>query len=151
MAYDRAAALPVYSLRFEEYPGLTVRARRPGFNGERALRVAWPILCSRRAGVVAQERALVACAQAMGGALVDWDLEWDGERVPATAAGLLMLDTVFLLELVRVWVDRVAAQSTQDNRLGGGEPEVDPAVAVLAELPVEILDPEPDAELAETG
>ncbi len=150
MAYDRAAALPVYRLGFEEYPGLTLRARRPSFLGERALRAALPVL-EGRGSVALKERALEAAAEAMGWALVDWDLTWAGRPVPPNSAGLQSLDTPFLLELVRAWVRNVAIRpATVDSP---PEPVPDAEVLALHDIPTVTL-PDPDtepAELAETG
>lgn len=145
MGYDRAAALDVYRLSFEEYPGLTLRARRPSFIGEQAVELAWPVLRSRRAGRRAQQRALGLAAQAMAAALVDWDLEWAGRPVPATHAGLVSLDTEFLLELVAAWVEQVAARpaSTLAEEVVG--PEQGPA-APLADVPMLDIPTEEDAE-----
>jgi hypothetical protein len=108
MAYDRASDLELFRINLEHHPGLSMRVRRPGFAGERAVRKAWPVLTDPAAGRDRQEPALALAVDALAGALVDWTLEWDGASVPCTARGLSGLDTEFLLELVTVWVERVA-------------------------------------------
>ncbi len=150
MAYDRAKALPVYRLGFEEYPGLMLRARRPSFLGERALRAALPVL-EGTARAEVKEQALAAAAEAMGWALVDWDLEWAGRPVPPNAAGLQSLDTVFLLELVRAWVRNVAIRpATVDSPEVVATPVHDDASLALHDIPTVTL-PDPDEPLAEAG
>lgn len=133
MGYDRAAALDVFRLSFEEYPGLTLRARKPGFIGEQAVEAAWPVLRNPRAARRQQQQALSLVADAMARALVDWNLEWDGRPVPVTHAGLLGLDAPFLLDLVQAWVERVATRSVAAPT--GAEPEQGPAAA-LADVPM---------------
>jgi hypothetical protein len=143
VAYDRAEALDVYRLSFEEYPGLSLRARRPSFVGEQSLELAWPVLRDRRAGRRAQQRALSLAADAMARSIVDWDLEWDGRPVPPTHAGLLNLDTVFLLALVTAWVEQVATHPVGVSAVA--EPEQGPASA-LADVPMLDIPAEVDGE-----
>lgn len=108
MGYDRARDLETFEINLEHRPGLTMRVRRPGFSGERAVRKAWPVLTDPSAGRDRQEPALTLAAGALAGALIDWTLQWDGVPVPCTPRALTDLDTEFLLELVTVWVERVA-------------------------------------------
>lgn len=123
MSYDRARDLPTYRLDIEDRPGLVMRARRPSFAGERAVRKAWPVLADRDAGREEQETALALAAGALAGALVGWTLTMDGVRVPCTLHGLIELDTPFLLELVTAWVEQVALRpfelDTEPDDTGG--------------------------------
>lgn len=141
MTYDRTRDAPLYVLRFEAYPGLEVRVGRPSFLGEKALTRAWPVLCDGRAGQDAQRAALEMAATAMAQVLVDWSLVWAGREVPASRAGLLGLDTPFLLDLVWAWVDAATQPA---------EPVAEDPAAALIHLPVEVLDPD-TAELAGVG
>jgi hypothetical protein len=144
VGYDRAAALDVYRLSFEEYPGLVVRCRRPSFVGEQSLELAWPVLRDPRRGRRAQQRALSLAADALARSIVDWDLEWGGRPVPASHAGLLNLDTPFLLALVTAWVEQVATRPVGASAVA--ESEQGP-VSVLAAVPMlDVPTAEPPAE-----
>jgi hypothetical protein len=129
MGYDRARDLETFQVNLEHHAGLSMRVRRPGFDGERALRRAWPLLESPTVGRAVQEPALAMAAGALAGALVDWTLELDGAPVPCTPRGLGMLDTEFLLELVTVWATRVALRphSTEVDA-DGDQDEMPPGV-----------------------
>jgi hypothetical protein len=120
VAYDRAHALDTYRIVLDEdYPGLELCARRPSFLGEEAAEKAWPVLTdpelTAQAAWSAQAREMVRTAVrllagAMADALVSWSLEWDGRPVPCTVDAMLRLDTPFLVDVVGVWVEQVAAR-----------------------------------------
>lgn len=152
MGYDRARDLDLFRLELEHRPGLVMRVRRPGFAGERAVRKAWPVLIDPDAGRDRQEPALALAVGAFAGALVSWTLEWDGAAVPCTLRGLAELDTVFLLELVSTWIQRVvlhSADRSNDESVDGevdeddepGEDGIDEEW--LAQLPA-VANPAPD-------
>lgn len=169
MSHDRRAQLPVYRLRFENHPGLTVAVRRPGLRGlldiaeatsvlRRSVRESWPDLDVRNL------RAWQRLSRAFAGSLVSWDLVADGEPVAPTLAGVLDQDLDLLIELVRGWqqaiqqdlgIQRAVDAEPDTEDADDADPDVDPDEDAdpavdeewLAQLPatVAVVD-EPDDE-----
>lgn len=147
MAYDRAEDLDVFRLEFAEHPSLELRAFRPSFIGEQAVETAWPVLNDPSAGRRAQQKALTLLAESLADVLVDWDLKWLGRPVEPTLHGLVRLDTEFLLELVRAWVEQVALRPKGEDLDADPEPDIDADVDADAYPANDVVDEEWLAQL----
>lgn len=120
MAHDRRKQLSTYTLRFEQFPGLTVRMSQPGLQGlldiaeatavlRRSVREGWDDLDVRNL------RAWRRLAGAFARSLMSWDLVAGGERVGVRRADVLAQDIDLLIELVRGWQQAIN-QDIADRR-----------------------------------
>ncbi|HEV2778814.1 MAG TPA: hypothetical protein VGX25_05380 [Actinophytocola sp.] len=153
MAYDRHADLTVYSLTFDEYPGLTVRVRKPGVAGVVACADWISVQSDRSAGRVARWLAQLRLFVAFADALAGWDLLNSGRPVPATREGVLAQDEAFLRVLAGAWYANVvlaapsrpaAEQEPTEPQRSEVDGQLDDGLAVVVNLPDEA--PAGDAE-----
>jgi hypothetical protein len=152
MAYDRQADLPVFRLRFEQYPGLMVRVRRPGLAARTLVEEATLVLRHARVPLGLNElRALRKLSRALAASIVDWDLLNGGRQVEVSTKGLEAQDDEFLLVLAQTWLKAInnTAQPRADRPALATPPatqEAEEPDDELADLPV-ITDPERVAKL----
>jgi hypothetical protein len=140
MAYDRHEALTAYVLEFDDYPGLTVRVRKPGLDGLRAVDAAMPALQVPGVPPRVQLAAFALLADALAESLVDWDLLNSGQPVPATRAGIGRQDPDFLADLFKAWamVANTAPSAAGAEQQAEAVPELPPVPEIEAELPMEV-------------
>lgn len=155
MGYSRFEHLPVYRLRFEEFPGLVVRARPAGLRATTLIAEHLPVVRHAHAPyTLDQLQAIEKLVKAFALSLVDWNLEDDEKRpVPADARHLLAQDLPFVLTVIAAWMgaqQRAAKPAAQppasssaveritdqgDAESGGG---LSAAEQLLADLPTEL-------------
>lgn len=136
MSWDCGDELDVVALTFRDRPGLHLQTVRPSFAGERVLAAAWPALLNPAVPAKVQGQALARVAEALGPALLEWDMLRFGVPVPATAEGLQSLHTSLLLDLVTAWVENVAISRPAAAQV---EAAPDPDVAALHDIPTVTL------------
>jgi hypothetical protein len=115
VGYSRRAALPVFKLRFEEFPGLVVRARPASLRGTLLVQEFLPVVRHAHAPYsLEQLQAFEKLAAALAAELVGWTLEdEDGAPVPADKRHLVRQDLPFVVTVVSAWL---AAQEQAARR-----------------------------------
>jgi len=121
--YKRKA--PVAVLLFDDYEGLEVRAKAPAMG-------ALLGLADLAEAADADARAARKLLEEFAGYLVSWTVEDDDGPVPATLDGLLSLDTPFVLQVVKAWIDGLAGVDPTS-------PARSPAGGIEAEIPMTLL------------
>ena len=136
--YDRLADVPVWRLRFDQYPGLTVRVTVPTVEARAVATRIIPWLASGDA--VRVTRAVAELAVPFADSLLSWDLVWGGRRVKPTRRGVVRVDMDVLLAVLREWVALWPAHNETPAEDDGAELDRE-----LAGLPMTALDPDGDA------
>lgn len=151
-AFDQTTRRTVYKLAFGRYGGLIVRARKPSVRGWKLLSQAIDVLgedwTSVRQPLSARIDAWECLALAFADALIGWDLLDDGVAVPATDDGVLAQDHAFLIDVAKVWYQRVVLLLDKSTAIPDEDDEEPDPETVLASLPTVVRDapPLPDSD-----
>lgn len=127
MGFDQDERRRVYDLRFQQYGGLLVRVRKPGFSAFAQLTEAVLVLGDDLSGVgIAGTDKLAAwrdAFEAFAESLVSWDLTDRGRAVPVIRKSVLKQDLPFLLALTRTWYAAVVQRpdALDDDTSSDGE------------------------------
>lgn len=110
MSFDQDKRRKTYALSgFENYPGLTIHCREPGYRAMRELGAAVLVLGDDLTGAGLAGDALLDAFEPLFTALersvIRWDLLDGGRTVPLSQ--LQDQDLEFLLEITRTWYERV--------------------------------------------
>lgn len=136
MGYE--APTSTFLLRFEDHPGLEVRARSVPLGVFTQLASLADVVEHK------DDHDLAALASGLGelgtlfdnfgDALVEWNVTINGQSVPATPDGVRRLDVPFALELIFAWMDAIGGVEAPLARRspGGGH-------ALAGSLPMEPL------------
>lgn len=143
MAYDRLSQLDVFRLTDKASPGLVIRIRRPGLDAQLLIEEAMPVL-RRHSGPtlgLPEMRAMRKLARAFAESVSDWTFVDSGDPAPVSAKTLGRYDPMFILELVRAWLDAinrpVSVKKPEPEAVPLPEPEVDEWEVKIASLPVQ--------------
>lgn len=149
VGYDEVEHGTVWALELEQYPGLVVRVRKPGFAAALMLARAEPVLADRQAGAVRRMNALAATFTALADSMDSWTLTRNGSPVPTTRAGVLACDGHLLAAIVAAWrvhvLNPVADRQKPSEDADGSFDD-----RVLRGLPMEALN-DPAAEQVDDG
>lgn len=153
MGYDEAEAGTVWALDFEQYPGLTVRMRRPGFAAERLLARADRVLADGAADRARKMDAFAGIFTALADSMESWTLTRNGRPVPVTRADVLACDGLMLSRIVGAWRTHAFAPQTQPRRPERGSVGDRPAFddRLMRDLPMVPLADELDTDVATAG
>lgn len=102
MGYDRRAALDTYRLTFDEFDGMALRAKAPGFEALLASALVARVE-ARGLPVDVWLGEMSGLVDEFAKAIVDWELEEDGRPVPPTREQVRRLDVPFLSALIKAW------------------------------------------------
>ena len=146
---------PVWRLRFDDRPGLTVEVSVPTLEARALAPRLVPAFTSGREGAVLA--AVAQFAAPFADSLVSWTATTPaGRPAPATRKGTVRVDVWLLLDVLLEWIKLWPPLAVPDAE--PVEVEQDPEIALLASLPMVPLaddedpaepDAEPDAEPAE--
>jgi hypothetical protein len=148
VSYDAAEHEQVWALEFEQYPGLIVRVRRPGFAAARTLARADRVLAEPSVDPVRRMDALVDIFGALADSMESWTLTRRGRPVSTTRAAVLACDGLMLGRIVGAWRTHVLGQHAprqRPERVTGDEQPVW-SDRLLRDLPMEPLVPESAAD-----
>jgi hypothetical protein len=144
MGYEQKPKL--YQLRFEDHPDFKVTMRGLSVDGFTALmRHASSLIGVDLAKVRDDPQRMAGALDAMdalfsrfAARLVGWNLEEDGQPVPADRDGVGSQDLAFILEITMAWMDAIASVDTPLPPPANGH-----ASSREASIPMEILSPSP--------
>lgn len=129
------APTTAFALRFEDHPGLEVKATSvPVGMFTRLTKLAdmagdaSDATLARAAEGISELDELL---HAFGDALVDWNVQVKGEAVPATYEGVCRLDFPFALELIFGWMDAIGGVEAP---LAKRSPSGGPALAASLQM-----------------
>jgi hypothetical protein len=132
MGYE--APRKVYKLVFEDHGDLIVRTHSLPLG--RLLSMSELIGADPRNLSSDNLQKMTGLFSTFADALLDWNLEADGQPVPATLDGLNTLDTDFVLEVITAWMNAVAGVARPLAR-----PSDDGAPSVAESIPMATLSP----------